>query len=92
MRLPDVNRKQQEDREREKEKFEKLRKEREEDAARNGFKQFAKSTTDVSHYVGRCQIATLSRRKPVTLQLAVWHGLDAPGWKVLDPGGVCPDA
>eukprot|EP00891_Asterochloris_glomerata_P009414 jgi/Astpho2/9414/Aster-01676 len=40
-------RKQQEDREREKEKFEKLRKEREEDAARNGFKQFAKSTTDV---------------------------------------------
>ena len=77
----DVNRKQQEDREREKEKFEKLRKEREEDAAKNGFKQFAKSTTDVSNYVGRWEITTLLQRKPIALQLALCHGLDAPGWR-----------
>ena len=71
----DVNRKQQEDREREKEKFEKLRKEREEDAAKNGFKQFAKSTTDVSCCVGGCESATLVHLKPVTLQLAPWAAL-----------------
>ena len=74
----DVNRKQQEDREREKEKFEKLRKEREEDAAKNGFKQFAKSTTDVSYYVGGCQIATLADLIPVTLQLPLWAASAAP--------------
>ena len=75
---PHVNRKQQEDREREKEKLEKLRKEREEDTAKNGFKQFAKSTTDVSHDVGGYQIATVVHLTPVTLQLATWAALAAP--------------
>ena len=74
----DVNRKQQEDREREKEKFEKLRKEREEDAAKNGFKQFAKSTTDVSYHVGGCQIAMLVHLIPDTLQLPLWAASAAP--------------